>query len=126
MFGDKLLLGKFDITVDKARRIILPPKTCREKDDYLALIFNDLLDVYEIYKASDLINVFYEMRNLALTAKSDNDRETHSEAYISFGEKVKGLTVDAQGRVTLGEPFLPQEQIELIGVCDHLILKRKK
>jgi DNA-binding transcriptional regulator/RsmH inhibitor MraZ len=127
MFGDKLLAGQFEVSVDKKCRIFLPAKTGREKGDSVYIAYDDAMEYFKLYGSAAIQEVFSHYDQLVLEAKTPEERLYYKREGYKFCKSIlKEAAVDTQGRMSLNSIVEPDEKVTLIGAGNHMILERKK
>ena len=127
MFGDKMLIGQYEVTVSKNSRIVMPSKTNCEENDHLILIYDDILDCYSIYSKITFEEKFKNLDNMVFSAKTEREFRLRKLIFYNFCKNMLcECIVDKQRRINLKSNFMPAEKLLLIGANDHLILERKK
>ena len=121
MFGDRTLLGTYEVSVDSKNRIALPAKTNREAGDELVLVFDKDVEKYAIHKLKDIENkIKYYDDRIDITNSEDEIKKLKTEEY-KYAKAVKDLlTVDVQGRIILTSNFSKYTKLTLVG-CGNVM-----
>jgi len=127
MFGDKLLVGQYELSIDEKNRIIIPAGTAREKDDLIFVVYDESIDCYKLYAKQAIEEMFKTLKKAILDSKTEEERICNKKEYLMFCKNIlRERRVDIQGRVVLGKIVEPGDKVNLIGCGDHFILERKK
>ena len=127
MFGDKMLIGQFEVLLDDKARMFIPAKFDSEKGDALVLMYDAHINCYRIYNKSKIEEKFKQLDDLILSAKTEEELAGYKLIFFNFCKSIlKECAVDSQNRISLGNGFVPREKLQIIGANDHAILERKK
>lgn len=127
MFGDNILLGQWEVAQDSKKRIIIPLETGRQLNDELAFIYNENLNVCEIYSKKNIEEKQEQLLSKIRKAKNTKERiECEKELYNFWKSILRIEKLKSQGRMHIGNVFEGQEKVLVIGANDHLIIERIK
>ena len=122
-----MILGHYEVSTDDKCRIFVPANVGSEKNDILALMFDEELGCHKLYHANTIKSYFDSLDNLMSNAKSDEELKKYMLWSYKLSKSIlKECVVDGQRRIFLGNIFTPNEQLLLMGANNHLILERKK
>ena len=124
MFGEENLFGQNELTVDKKGRIFVPAYTKREVGEELLLLYNDDLNLYEIYSARKLEEKFEKLNDLMLNSKNKQESNFYKKRIYELSKSIlRSSIVDQQGRILTGKTFEDYEKVLSTGAYDHLIIE---
>lgn len=127
MFGEELMLGQIEMSIDYKGRVIIPVSTKREVGEKLILIHDESLDIYEIYSLSKLTEKFEKLNNLILDAKNKKEENMYKKKLYQFSKSIlRSQKIDLQGRISMGKEFKDIKKVLCIGAYDHLIIEPVK
>ena len=124
MFGDRTLLGTYEVSVDSKNRIILPAKTGREVGEELVLAYDEDLKKYFIYKLSDVEDkIKYYEDIIEITSSEEEIVKLKSKEY-EYAKRLKDiLTVEKQGRIKLNSDLGKYKKLILIGCGNNIYIE---
>ena len=124
MFGEKPMFGQSELTLGDKGRIFIPASTKRESGEELVLLYNEELNVYEIYSVNKLNEKFEELNNLILNSKNKKEREFYEKRFYMLSKSIlKSEKVDSQGRISTGKIFEGEEKLLCTGAYDRLFIE---
>lgn len=127
MFGEKSILGQTELNVDNKGRIFIPANTKREAGEELVLIYNEDLNIYEIYSITKLEERFEELNKLLLKSENKTQEIFYKKKIYELSKSIlRSEKVDSQGRILTGKVFENYDKILGVGAYDHLIIEPKK
>lgn len=127
MFGEELILGQTEMSVDDKSRVVIPASTKREVGEKLILIYDESLEIYEIYSINKLREKFEKINTLIIESKNKNEEIQYKKKLCELSKSVlKIQKVDTQGRITIGKNFEGVKKVLCIGAYDHLIIEPVK
>ena len=127
MFGEELMLGQIEMSVDDKGRIIIPASTKREVGEKLILIYDEVLNVYEVYSLNKLSEKFQTLNNLILNAKNKREENIYKKRLYQFSKSIlRSQKIDLQVRISMGKEFKEIKKVLCIGAYDHLIIEPVK
>lgn len=127
MFGENKMLGQIELTIDSKGRISLPVNTGREKGGELILLYNEDLDVYEIYNSKVIEEIYKKLITSLEKAKSQDVKLFYKKEIYKLSKLIlRCEKIDSQGRMTLGNNFEASSKVLSIGAYDHLIIESPK
>ncbi len=123
MFGEKGLYGTFDVTVDKANRLILPAKTLPEESDQLVLVKEE--KGVAIYSLEEFDKYLDELLN-AMKKKGSSKSKIEKEYYKILKNVIKTTSPDKTKRVCLGSALNNEKSFTLLGCRNKLMILTKE
>ena len=124
MFGEKPMFGQSEVNIDNKGRIFLPAFTGKEEGDQVVLVFNDILEVHEIYSVSALEEKFKQIETQILIAKTKKDEIFYKKRLYQLSKSVlRNVKVDSQGRVLIGKTFEDEEKLLTTGAYDRIMIE---
>ena len=117
MFGDKVLIGYSNTTVDDKKRLFLPKFTCAEAGEKLIVIPED--DRLAIYSSS----VLDEYVDRIDSIKDFKERKTFLTEFREYCESIiTEVTVDKAKRISLSNIEFNDRNIIVQGSGDRIII----
>ena len=126
MFGDVLIAGRYNVSVDQKHRIIIPAQTKREPGETIYVVYEESLDRYILYSQKTMKELFDKIDDLILNAKSKDEVLDYKIKLLELANSVvHTTTVDKQGRIQLRDCIGDDKKASLIGGGNHLIITNK-
>ena len=126
MFGDKTLIGQFDVSTDDKGRMFIPSKFNSEVGDNLVLMYDDAIDAYKLYNIKTFEDKIKYLLNLVEESKTESEKRERSILLQKFWKQVLlECSADKQRRISLSQVFEKHEELFLCGAGDHVIIERK-
>ncbi len=117
MFGDKVLIGYSNTTVDDKKRLFLPKFTCAEAGEKLIVIPED--DRLAIY-SSEVLEEYVDRID---SIKDFKERKLFLKEFREYCESVIGeVTVDKAKRISLSNIEFNDRNIIVQGSGDRIII----
>ncbi len=117
MFGDKVLIGYSNTSVDDKKRLYLPKFTCAEAGERLIVIPED--DRLAIYSSE----VLEEYVDIIDSIKDFKERKSFLKEFREYCESIiSEVTVDNSKRITLSNIEFYDNNITVQGSGDRIII----
>ena len=132
MFGEKILAGQHDYSIDSKNRMYLPTQSGREPGDSVYLCYDTDIECYTIYSEKSISEKLDKYTLKIDSAKNSEELKEYKLMYLEFAKSIiKVCTVDSAGRIALPNDFVPNQVVHVVGSKDHLVLildgaKKKK
>lgn len=124
MFGEKPIFGQSELTIDDKGRIFIPVSTKREPGEELVIVYNEELNVHEIYSINALNKKFETLNNMILNSKTKKEKEFYEKRFYVFSKSIlRSEKVDSQGRILTGKIFQGEEKLLCTGAYDRLFIE---
>lgn len=126
MFGEEPLKEEqtVELTLDDKDRILIPDFTKREKGDVL-VVYKNKDNTCTILNFNKFEQVYDYLKKMSLDETVPlEERKINRKKILNLCKSVlKKSTVDAQGRITIGNLFKGRKKVLVTGKKDYLIIK---
>ena len=127
MFGDKLLFGQTTNKVDFKKRMFLPSESGREKGDIAYIVYDNVIDEYTVVPKAVIEEEYRKLEGMIEVAWDAKSLNEYKSKLIEFSNSIiKECTVDKQGRILLSDNFIPNEEINILGIGNRFVLRQEK
>jgi len=125
MFGENIILGQAEASLDGKNRIILPKFTGAEEGDKLVIV--DEIDFLSIY-SEEVFTKQIELLEAELNQSQNITelRRNNLRLLRYYRRILKRVTCDKYHKINLGLVKNNKNKIICIGAKDHLIIQAKK
>ena len=127
MLGDKLLFGQTTNKVDSKRRMFLPSESGRENGDIAYIVYDSVIDEYTVVPKTIVEEEYRKLEGMIEVAWDAKSLNEYKSKLIEFANSIiKECVVDKQGRILLSDNFIPNEEINIMGIGKCFILSQEK
>lgn len=127
MFGDEVILGQSQLTVDQKGRVFIPPYTKREEGDRLVLFYDNDLNVYEIHSFDEIKKEISKIKNKIENSKTKLEKIEYKKELYEYSKSILMCSrVDKNGRALFSDVFKPGSTLLSIGCKDYLTIEPPK
>ena len=124
MFGENPMFGQAEVSIDSKGRIFLPTFTGREEGDQVVLVFNDILEIHEIYSVSALEKKFKQIEEQIVKATTKKEEIFYKKRLYQLSKSIlRSSKVDSQGRMLIGKTFEDEDKLLTTGAYDHIMIE---